>query len=349
MELNQEKNSVLIVDDNPENIDVLIGSLRNEGYHLRAANRGKEALRIVFQTTPPDLVLLDIMMPDMNGFEVCQKIKEDPRTSRIPVIFVTARISEKDETRGFSLGAVDYIHKPISPMVVQMRVATHLALANQNRELEHRVADAVKEIEDTRREIIRRLGVAGEFRDNETASHVMRVGSFVEIMSRKYGVPESDSTLLKEAAQMHDVGKIGIPDRILLKPGIFTPDERKIMERHCEIGAKILGDHPSLVMKMARRIALSHHEKWNGQGYPTGLSGKDIPYEARLTAIADVFDALISKRPYKDPWPIDRALGSIKEDTGKSFDPEMSRIFSESIEEIIEVVSMYPEETTLSP
>ncbi len=338
-----KRETILIVDDNPTNIEVLIGTLNGTGYEIRAATSGEEALRNASLQTPPDLILLDIMMPKMDGFEVCRLLKNDVRTRRIPVIFITARISEEDETKGFKLGAVDYIHKPFGTSIVRARIATHLALANQNRELERHVSEVTKEIDDTRREIIKRLGVAGEFRDNETGAHVIRVGYFVENMALQAGLNEAEAVFLRDASQMHDVGKIGIPDHILLKPGIYTVEERDLMKRHCHIGAQIIGEHTSHLMNLAYNIALRHHEKWDGTGYPDGVSGEDIPYEARLTSIADVFDALISTRPYKNPWSLSSALEYIISETGKSFDPEIVRIFQDSLPELKQIVIDYPE------
>jgi putative two-component system response regulator len=252
-------------------------------------------------------------------------------------------VAPEDEALGFSLGAVDYIHKPISPPIVRARVATHLALADQNRELERMVTQITAEITETRREIIRRLGVAGEYRDNETGAHVMRVGMFVEQLALEQGLDPGKAELLREAAQMHDVGKIGIPDRILLKAGIYLPEERKQMEKHCKIGAEILGDHKSQLLISAKRIAYSHHEKWDGQGYPQGLKGEDIPYEARLTSLADAFDALISRRPYKEPWPVEKATEWIISGSGKSFDPDIVNLFKKSIDKFINIIHEIPD------
>ena len=340
----KKKEVILIVDDNPENIEVLIGSLQSTGYTLRAATTGEEALRIISMPDPPDLVLLDIMMPDMDGLEVCRRIKNDIRTSHIPIIFVTARVSTEDEAEGFEAGAVDYIHKPIGPSVVRARVATHLALSNQNRELRKKVKEATREIAETRREIVRRLGVAAEFRDNETGAHIIRVGCFVEILALEFGLEREKCQTLREASQMHDLGKIGIADQILLKPGIYTPEEKKEMEKHCEIGGRIIGESDAEILKMARSIALYHHEKWNGKGYPFQLSGEQIPFEARLTSIADVFDALTSRRPYKEPWPLDRVLELLNKESGVSFDPAVVDIFLKSLDKIKQVMVENPDE-----
>lgn len=336
------KKTVLIVDDNPENIEVIAGILKQEGYKLKAATSGEETLRIAFSGTPPDLILLDIMMPGMNGYEVCARLKSDLRTRSIPIIFVTARISGEDEARGFAIGAIDYIHKPVGPEVIRARVSTHLRLADQNLELERRVAETTAEIEETRREIVRRLSVAGEFRDNDTGQHVMRVGRLTALLAEKSGLNQMEVSLLRDAAQMHDVGKIGIPDHILLKPGKYTPEERAIMETHCEIGSKIIGDHKSNLLKSARLIAIAHHEKWDGTGYPNRLSEGEIPFEARLTAVADVFDALISKRSYKEPWSLIKVYKYMEEESGKSFDPQIITLLLNSKKEIEKILEEHP-------
>jgi putative two-component system response regulator len=344
MKTDKNQYSVLLVDDYPENIEVLAGSLQGTGYHLMAANSGKEALRLARSDHQPDLILLDVMMPEIDGHDVCRSLKEDPRTKNIPVIFITALVSPEDEALGFSLGAVDYIHKPISPPIVRARVATHLALAHQNRELERRVANATKEISETRREIIRRLAVAGEYHDNETGAHVIRVGMYVEHLALAKGLDPAQASLLKDAAEMHDVGKIGIPDSILLKPGQYSAEERAIMQRHCEIGAEILGDHQSPILVSAKRIAYSHHEKWNGEGYPLQLKGEQIPYEARLASLADVFDALVSKRPYKEPWPFEKAAELIQSESGKSFDPDVVTLFNNLTNIFYDILNKIPDQ-----
>ncbi len=224
-----------------------------------------------------------------------------------------------DEARGFEVGAVDYITKPISPPVVLARVRTHLALYDQKQELERLVKKRTKEILETRLEIIRRLGRAAEFRDDETGMRVIRMSKYAHEIALEIGVDEEEAELILNVAPLHDVGKIGIPDAILLKPGKLTPEEWKIMKKHAEYGARIIGDHPSKILQAAKTVALTHHEKWDGTGYPNGLGGEDIPLVGRICAIADVFDALTSKRPYKEVWDVDKAVNLILEEKGKHF------------------------------
>jgi putative two-component system response regulator len=251
----------------------------------------------------------------MSGYEVCAALKADPRTASIPVIFVTALTDTDDELEGFEAGAVDYITKPVSPPIVRARVRTHLSLVR------------MEELRATRLEIVQRLGLAAEYKDNETGLHVIRMSHFSRILGLAAGMTEAEADDLLHAAPMHDVGKIGIPDRILQKPGPLDPDEWKIMQSHATIGAEIIGDHPSGMLALARNIALTHHEKWDGSGYPKGLSGADIPLEGRITAIADVFDALTSVRPYKKAWTEEEALDFLVKQKGKHFDPNLVDLF----------------------
>jgi len=271
-----ESQTILVVDDTPENIDVLSGALRGS-FRVRAALSGERAL-VIAQTEPkPDIILLDVMMPAMDGYEVLRRLKANPLTQTIPVIFVTALSEQADEQKGLELGAVDYITKPISPAIVLARVRTHLALHQQNRELSRKVKERTEELARVRFEIIRRLGRAAEFRDNETGLHVIRMSHYARLIAQGMGIGEDWTDLLFHSAPMHDVGKIGVPDNILLKPEKLDEREWMVMRDHPEIGALIIGDDPSDLMRMSREIALYHHEKWDGAGYPRAMAGTDIP------------------------------------------------------------------------
>jgi len=304
---------ILAVDDEASNLQLLRQILQDH-YRLRFAKDGPRALELVREEAP-DLILLDVMMPGMSGYEVCAALKADPRTASIPVIFVTALTDTDDEVEGFEAGAVDYITKPVSPPIVRARVRTHLSLVR------------MEALRESRLEIVQRLGLAAEYKDNETGLHVIRMSHFSRILGLAAGMTEAEADDLLHAAPMHDVGKIGIPDRILQKPGPLDPDEWKIMQSHATIGAEIIGEHPNGMLALARNIALTHHEKWDGNGYPKGLKGEEIPLEGRITAIADVFDALTSVRPYKKAWTEEEALDFLVQQKGKHFDPALVDLF----------------------
>lgn len=338
-EIQENRSTVLIVDDTPENISLLNAALKDE-YIIKVATRGSKAIEIA-SSVPVDIILLDVVMPDMDGFETCRRLKDDPLTRRIPVIFVTAKGEVDDESIGFSCGGVDYISKPVRYPIVRERVRTHLALYNQKRTLEEIVRVRTAELTSTRQEILNRLGMAAEYRDNETGMHVSRVCRYARLVALEYGLPEDEAELLFNAAPMHDVGKIGIPDRILLKIEKLDDDEWRIIRSHCEIGHKIIGEHPDPLLKAAASLALSHHEKWDGSGYPHGLKGADIPIFSRLLAIADVYDALTSKRPYKKAWPTHEAVAEIENQSGRHFDPAVVRAFMNSLPGILEVQKQF--------
>lgn len=343
MNATDERAVVLVVDDIPENIDVLSGILR-PNYRVKAALNGRRALLIARSDPQPDLILLDIMMPGMDGYEICRRLKGDPRTSAIPVIFVTAKSEVEDETQGLELGAVDYIVKPVNPAIVTARVRTHLALYDQNRELERKVRERTDELASTRLQIIRRLGRAAEFKDNETGLHVIRMSHYSRLIAEAMGASETWLDLLFNAAPMHDIGKIGIPDYILLKPGRLDEKEWEIMCRHPLYGAEIIGEHRSELMSLSREIALNHHEKWDGTGYPNGHSGEQIKLAARIVAIADVFDALTTARPYKAAWTVAEAIDYIDAQKGKHFDPELVSLFHQVLPSILNIREMYAED-----
>jgi putative two-component system response regulator len=338
-----ERQTVLVVDDVPENIDLLSEVLR-EHYHIRVATNGEKALKIVYSDSPPDLILLDIMMPGLSGLELCRRLKANPDRRKIPVIFVTAMCSVEDEKLGLETGAVDYITKPISPPVVLARVRTHLALYDQTRELERMVYQRTLELSISRQQIIRRLGRAAEYRDDETGNHVLRVGHYSRLIAETHGLGQKAAGIIFAAAPMHDVGKIGIRDSILLKPGKLDAAEWEIMRKHPAIGAEIIGDHDSDLLQTARSISLTHHERWDGRGYPAQLKGEAIPLEGRIVAIADVFDALISRRPYKPAYNVDDSLKIMDAQEGSHFDPALMDAFRRTLPEILDVIHEYADE-----
>ena len=320
---------LLLVDDEPTNLQVLRHVLQAD-YRLLFATDGARALQVA-REQQPQLILLDIMMPGMDGYAVCRALKADPATAGIPVIFVTALNDSQDETAGFDVGAVDYITKPVSPPVVRARVRTHLSLVRMD------------ELRETRLQIVQRLGRAAEYKDNETGLHVIRMSHFSQLLALAAGCSPAWAEDLLNAAPMHDVGKIGIPDAVLRKPGPLDADEWATMRRHPEIGAEIIGEHPSGVLQLAREIALAHHEKWDGSGYPRGLAGEAIPLSARIVAIADVFDALTTRRPYKEPWPVQEAMNHIAAQAGKHFDPALVALFAPLLPQLLEIRARWAE------
>ena len=338
--MNSDQATVLVVDDTPENIDLLVEILRQD-YKVKAARNGEQGLKIARLANAPDLILLDIMMPDIDGFEVCKRLKEDPTTSDIPIIFVTAKITTEDEIQGFGLGAVDYITKPISPPVVLARVKTHIALHDQNRELGRQVREQTHTINETRLKIIQRLGRAAEYKDDNTGMHVIRMSHYARVLGLAAGMNEAMADMLLNASPMHDIGKIGIPDRILQKSDKLDEEEWEIMQTHTDMGTKIIGDDGSELLKMARQVAATHHEFWDGSGYPQGLKGEEIPMVGRIVAIADVFDALTSKRPYKEAWTVEDSIAHLEDQAGRQFDPKLVPLFVENLEQIRQLMEQF--------
>ncbi|MEN8178357.1 MAG: HD domain-containing phosphohydrolase [Pseudomonadota bacterium] len=334
-----EKHRILVVDDAPENIDVIKGILTPE-YAIRAATGGSLALKII-EKQRPDLILLDVMMPDMDGYEVCRILKAAPAIMTIPVIFVSALSEVEDEQKGFDMGAVDYITKPVQPAVIKARVRTHLALANQQQSCLEKVAARTQELECSQRAAIYMLGEAGHFNDTDTGVHIWRMAAYAGTLARAMHWPVGKAKLLELAAPMHDTGKIGIPDAILKAPRKLTPDEWEVMKTHAELGHRILSKSQTQVFQLAAEVALYHHEKWDGSGYPQGLSGEAIPESARIVAIADVFDALTMRRPYKEPWCVEKAIANLQQDAGTHFDPKLVRQFMDITPEILQIKAQW--------
>ncbi len=331
--------NVLVVDDTPQNISLLNAALMDE-YNILAATRGQQAIDICLTNTV-DIILLDVMMPGMDGFETCRQLKDNQLTSSIPVIFVTARGELQDESMGFDCGAVDYITKPIRAAIVRARVKTQLAMHDQKRALWDLVKERTAELNAVHLEVVHRLGTAGEYRDNETGLHVVRVCHYARIIAQALGFSESDAELIYNATALHDIGKIGIADGILLKPGKLDEDEFKIIRSHCDIGCKIIGAHQNNLLKAAATIALTHHERWDGAGYPQGLKGKDIPLFGRVVAVADVFDALTCERPYKKSWPVAKAVEEIVRCREHHFDLQVVDAFLSVVPKLTEIQQQF--------
>jgi putative two-component system response regulator len=330
MDFSNDKPRILIVDDEPANLKVMREVLGNQ-YRMSFAKSGAAALALL-EKEQPKLILLDIMMPDMNGFEVCEILKSTPALSHIPIIFVTALGDESDEFKGFELGAVDYITKPISPAIVRARVKTHLSLVQ------------AEQLKQAHVDLVHRLGRAAEYKDTDTGEHIARMSQYSKLLALEFGMGEQQAELLRQAAPMHDVGKIGIPDAILSKPGRLTPDEFDHMKQHAAIGAQILANSSSPLLQLAHKLAIEHHEKWDGSGYPNGLKGEQISVEGRIVAIADVFDALTSKRPYKEAWGVEEALEHMQAQAGKHFDPHLINLFVNKLDAIIAIKNAHQEQ-----
>jgi putative two-component system response regulator len=369
--------TILAVDDTKENL-MVIGQLLQPYYHVRVANSGQRALKAAANPPIPDLILLDVMMPEMDGYQVIMELKTNLQTHDIPVIFVTAMDADQDEEHGLALGAVDYVTKPIKPAILLARVRAHLELkqardwlADQNTYLEGEVRRRMADNELIKDVTLQSLALLAEKRDNETGNHLHRTQAYIEtLMEHLRHHPRFATELadpahrqrIAKAAPLHDIGKVGIPDAILLKPGKLTVEEFEIMKTHAMIGADTIGeaikrvensvepqtvDAPLAFLEAARQIAGGHHEKWNGSGYPLGLSGDAIPLAARLMALADVFDALISRRHYKEAFPLERAVGIITEGRGQHFDPDIVDAFLVLMDEFVRIAERYadhPEE-----
>ncbi|HZX27893.1 MAG TPA: two-component system response regulator [Telluria sp.] len=355
------KPTILVVDDTPDNIDLLCDIL-GETYRTKVATSGERALKIANGDPRPDLILLDIMMPGMSGYEVCMALKASDATRDIPIIFVTAMSEVTDEQKGLELGAVDYITKPVSAPIVLARIKTHLSLKrvhdflkDQNQFLESEVVRRTREIAALQDVTIHAMASLAETRDNETGNHIRRTSHYVKELAEYlrehprfgYFLTETNIELLFKSAPLHDIGKVGIPDRILLKPGRFEPHEFEIMKTHTTLGRDAIAAAEKEMgytvdfLKFAKEIAYSHQEKWDGSGYPEGLVGDAIPISARLMAVADVYDALISRRVYKDGMPHEAAVKIIVEGKGQHFDPDVVDAFVAIQAKFVDIARRY--------
>lgn len=339
--------TILVVDDTPENLMLMVDLLKDR-YRIKVANNGEKALRILEGEHLPDLILLDVMMPGLSGYAVAEQVKQNSRTCNVPIIFLTAMADAEDEIYGLELGAADYITKPISPPIVLARVATQLKvkaaedfLRDQNDYLESEVKRRTQEVIAIQDVTIQAMASLAETRDNETGNHIRRTQNYVRLLAEllrehprfSQFLDEETIELLYKSAPLHDIGKVGIPDHILLKPGRFTPEEFEIMKTHTTLGRDAIQQAENQLavkvdfLRLAKEIAYSHQEKWDGSGYPQGLAADDIPISARLMAVADVYDALISHRVYKPGMPHEKAVAIIREGRGSHFDPDVCDAF----------------------
>lgn len=351
---------VLVVDDTPDNITLLSGLLK-DNYKVKVALNGEKAIDMISKS-PPDIILLDVMMPVMNGYETCQILKENEAWKDIPIIFLTSKNEVEDESKGFELGAADYITKPVNPVILLSRIKTHLSLKqasdflkSKNHYLKTEVSRRTKEIALIQEVSIMAMAALAETRDNETGYHIQRTKMFVKELCDQLRKKEKYADILKQevidlivaSAPLHDIGKVGIPDSILLKPGKLTEEEFEVMKTHTTLGrdaiqrAEQLMNRAETFLRYPKEIAYSHHEKWNGRGYPQGLSGESIPISARIIALADVYDALVSKRVYKMPYPHADAVEIIQKESGEHFDPDIVTAFVELNETFYDIAEMY--------
>ena len=356
----------MVVDDEPINIKVVQKYLKIAGYENFISTTDSTNALDTVASEDPDIILLDIVMPKVDGLEILERIRADEERKHIPIVILTASNDQPTKQKALELGATDFLAKPVDPSDLIPRVRNALLAKSHHdqtkayaKTLEQEVRQRTVALAQSRLDVIHRLGRAAEYRDNETGQHVIRVGRYVGVIARGLHLGKAMVELLEHASPLHDVGKIGIPDAILLKPGKLTPEEFETMQKHCqlgrkvfhrlshdeqlqylthtELGAKILDDAGSPLLEMAASIAMSHHEKWDGTGYPLALAGEDIPIEGRITAVADVFDALSSKRPYKPAFPREKCFAIMEEGRGKQFDPRILDVFFSHAQEIIKI------------
>jgi len=373
VERNPKTAKIIVVDDEPTNIKVVCRLLKLEGYaNFITSSDATQAVELV-RTELPDLVLLDLMMPGVSGLEILSELRELHETRYIPVIILTASTHHATRIDALHRGANDFLNKPVDPSELAPRVRNVLSLKihqdqlrNYSRDLEEAVRLRTAQLESSRQDVIHCLARAAEYRDDDTGQHILRVGKYARLIGEVLGIQGEDLDVLEHAAQLHDVGKIGIPDDILLKPGKLTSEEFATMQKHCAYGKHILGnttnlerqvikDHANIgasileigsspILEIAHRIALTHHEWWDGTGYPLGLKGEDIPLEGRITAVADVFDALSTKRCYKDAFPLDKCLSIMKEECGTHFDPTVLEAFLQCRKKVVSIQMQYADE-----
>ena len=340
---------ILIVDDQPANVTLIEKMLDIDGYLNVISTTDPTQVENLYLEQNSDLVLLDLNMPVMDGYQVLSKIREvDPDYP--PIIVLTAQSDRESRIKALDLGARDFLAKPFDRVELMTRIRNMLevrimtkAMKNQNLVLDRMVKERTQELNDTRLEVIRRLGRAAEYRDDITGFHIIRMSRYSQLLGLAAGMDEAEAEALLNASPMHDIGKIGIPDNVLMKPGKLDPEEWEIMKTHVDIGVEILSGASSMLMDMAAEIAQNHHEKWDGSGYPQALAGEDIPLSGRVVAVADVFDALTTERPYKKAWPVEKAVEFLKEQKGQHFEPRLIDLFLEILPDILVIREQYAE------
>lgn len=354
-----KKPKILVVDDEEQNLRLIDAFLANEDYEITFAQNGKEALLCV-QSSSPDVILLDAMLPDMDGFQVAKKLKGNDKTKIIPIVMVTSLGETSDRIKALEAGIDDFITKPVDRTELIARVRSLLKVKRYNDHMVHyqmeletevekrseQLKHALQNIKEGSLDTIHRLSRAAEYKDEDTATHIVRMSRYAAAVAREMGMSKEEVELILYASPMHDVGKIGIPDRILLKPAKLDAEEWKIMKQHTWNGAHILEGSGSDFLKLAEEIALTHHEKWDGSGYPRQLKGTQIPLPGRIAALADVFDALTSKRPYKEAFSVEKSLDIIKESRGTYFDPDVVDAFMIILDEILSIKAEFSDVDT---
>jgi putative two-component system response regulator len=323
---------ILAVDDDADLLALIAKVLATE-YEVKTAADGGDALALAAAAPQPDLILLDVELPGATGFEVCQLLKEDPATARVPVIFLTGKSEAADQVEGLDLGAVDYLTKPVNAKLLLARVRTHLELAGRQAVLEQEVQERTEQLEEARAELIRRLGRAMEFHESAAAGNkVIRVSQYARLIAQASGMKPEVVELLQKAAPLYDIGKIGVPSEILRKPGKLSAPDLERVRRHPQLGAEIIGEHKDAVLALARLLALTHHERWDGSGYPKGLTGSEIPWPGRVMGIVDTFEAMTTTQFYRQkPFTADEAAKTVREGFGTLFDPSLKDAFEKAL------------------
>jgi putative two-component system response regulator len=324
---------VILAVDDAEDLLALIGKALATEYQVKLAADGGDALTLAATAPQPDLILLDVEMPGATGYEICQLLKEDPATARIPVIFLTGHVEPAEQLEGLDVGAVDYLIKPINARLLLARVRIHLALAGRQSELEREVQERTAQLEDARSQLIRRLARAMEFHESAAAGNrVQRVSQYAKLLTQAAGLKPEMAELMLKASPLYDIGKLGVPSEVLRKPGKLSAPDLERMRRHPELGAEIIGEHQDPVLALARTLALTHHERWDGSGYPKKLRDKEIPWPGRIMALVDAFESMTTTQFYRQkPLTVDQAAVQITQGFGKHFDPSLAEAFAKAL------------------